>query len=250
MIRRSVISICWLTFSALLQCVNHATTTAGQTVRLRDARVVVLHAYHFGFTWSESISAGIQAVFNDEAGEVDLKFEFPDARFNATEEYLKAVAQKLATKYAGRKIDLIIASDDHALNFMLNHGYKTFPDVPVVFCSVSGYKSQMREKLDLTGLRESIDISATVQTALRLHPQANPIAVILDSSRTGQALKKKTEAVLAPLQWVCHRRPGRSPHRQRLQWLYPKTVQYHRTLTKGSNHLGWHSVPPPHVTIV
>jgi PAS domain S-box-containing protein len=57
----------------------------------------------------------------------------------------------------------------------------------------------MRTKLSLTGLRESIDIRSTVETALRLHPETEEIAVILDKSRTGQALKKNATAVFSEM---------------------------------------------------
>jgi ABC-type uncharacterized transport system substrate-binding protein len=97
-------------------------------------------------------------------------------------------------------VDVIIASDDHALNFMLQYGQNIFPGVPVVFCSVSGFKPEMREQLKLTGLRESIDIRSTVQIAMQLHPDTKNIAVILDKSRTGQALKSKAQEALA--QWT------------------------------------------------
>ena len=69
-------------------------------------------------------------------------------------------------------------------------------DAPVVFCSVSGYKPEMRSWLQLTGLIESIDIRATLETALCLHPPTREIAVIIDSRRTGRALHKKTEEAL------------------------------------------------------
>jgi PAS domain S-box-containing protein len=111
-------------------------------------------------------------------------------------------------------VDVIIASDDHALNFMLNYGRSVFSGVPVVFCSVSGYKPQMHEKLKLTGLRESIDIRATVETALRLHPETEEIAVILDKSRTGQALKKKAKVVF-----------GEFGDRLRIRYLEDLTVE-------------------------
>jgi hypothetical protein len=51
--------------------------------------VVVLHSYHYGFTWSDSISDGILSVFPEEAKDVEVKFEFLDTRFNSSETYLR-----------------------------------------------------------------------------------------------------------------------------------------------------------------
>ena len=159
-------------------------------------RVVVLHSYHFGFSWTDSISRGIRSVFLEEAGEVEVKFEFLDTRFQASEAYLQAFQEALKVKYRERSVDVVIACDDNALSFMLTAGQDVFPGVPAVFCSVSGYTPEMRRRMNVTGLRESIDIGSTVETALRLHSGIQEIAVILDKSRTGRALKKKAEAVL------------------------------------------------------
>ena len=163
------------------------------------ARVVVIHSYHVGFSWTDSISRGIQSVFNEEAGEAEVKFEFLDTRFNASEDYLRAFQDALRIKYTERGVNVVIACDDNALNFMLTAGQEIFPGVPAVFCSVSGYTSEMRRQMNVTGLRESIDIGSTVETALRLHPGTEELAIILDKSRTGQALKRKAEEVLGDL---------------------------------------------------
>ena len=188
----------------LVICVYAGLLSAGvafgdKSESSRSARVVVIHSYHYGFTWSDSISQGIREVFAKEAMESEVKFEFLDTRFNASETYLNAIGKALETKYASRRIDVIIASDDHALNFMLTTGHRIFSDVPVVFCSVSGFRPEMRNAIELTGLRESIAIRPTVETALRLHPETQEIAVLLDQSRTGQALKRKTEEALRDL---------------------------------------------------
>jgi two-component system cell cycle sensor histidine kinase/response regulator CckA len=157
---------------------------------------VVLHSYHHGFTWTDSLSEGIRSFFNEKAKEAEVRFEFLDSRFCASDAYLLQTRQALELKYIDRKVDVVITCDDHALNFMLKYGPAIFPGVPVVFCSVTGYTPEMRKQLQLTGLRESIDIRATVETALRLHPNTKQIAVIVDNSRTGAALKKKAAAVL------------------------------------------------------
>ena len=162
----------------------------------RDARVVVLHSYHYGFTWTDNISEGISSAFAEEAKGVEVKFEFLDTRFCASDVYLRSAQEALGAKYADRKVDVLIASDDHALSFMLTQGRDVFPGVPVVFCSVSGYRPEMRKQLKVTGLRESIDIRSTVATALRLHPETEEIAVIVDSSRTGQELRRTAATAL------------------------------------------------------
>ena len=139
-------------------------------------RVLILHSYHDGFTWTDSLSDGIRSAFSEKASETELKFEYLDTRFLASHDYLHEIRETLSLKYTNQKIDLIIACDDHALNFLYDYASSIFPRVPVVFCSVSGYRPEMDHGLQLTGLRDSIDIAGTIKLALKLHPKTEEIA--------------------------------------------------------------------------
>jgi len=163
---------------------------------LANTRVLVLHSYHQGFSWTDNISRGIQKAFAEHADQVEIIFEFMDARRVYTEEYFRQLQDLYRLKYTGKKIDVAIASDDQAFSFMMGPGQEVFPNVPIVFCSVSGYEPSMREEYpQLTGLLEAIDIETTLDIALQLHPNTREVAVITDMTRTGQALKAKAEAV-------------------------------------------------------
>jgi len=161
-------------------------------------RVVVLHSYHHGFTWSDNISRGIMSVLDTpDVARTEVCFEFMDTRRLSSDEYLNGLARFLAAKYEGRPVDVVICCDDHALSFVLGAGTEVFGEAPTVFCSVSGYRPEMREARPLTGLVESIDIRSTLDVALDLHPGTKEIVVITDMTRTGRALKKKAAAVFA-----------------------------------------------------
>ncbi len=160
-----------------------------------EPRVLVLHSYHHGFTWSDNISKGIQSVLKEQGRRIEVLFEFMDTRRINSKEYFQELKNLYKTKYAERKIEVIICCDDHAFNFILENGEDIFPDVPMVFCSVSGYQPWMRQGRQITGLQESIDIKSTLDTALKLHSGIKEVAVITDMTRTGRALKITAEKV-------------------------------------------------------
>lgn len=166
--------------------------------KVRKPSVLVLHSYHRGFTWTENISKGLSAVFADFSDRIELNIEYMDTRRIYTDAYFKQLAELYRLKYGGKKIDVIICSDDQALNFVLGLGKELFAGVPIVFCSVSGYDAAMRKGRQLTGLLESIDIKATLDIALKLHPQTEEVAVITDMTRTGRALKAKAREIFNP----------------------------------------------------
>jgi len=170
------------------------TVAAQPGVDATRPRVLVLHSYHHGFTWSDSVSEGIQQVFSAPDSDVELVFEFMDTRRVFSNEYFEELERLLRLKYAERQPDVVICSDDQALQFYLDRGDRLFPGKPAVFCSVSGYEPSMREGRELTGLIEALEIRGTLDVALRLHPNTEQVAVITDLTRTGRALKAKAEA--------------------------------------------------------
>jgi PAS domain S-box-containing protein len=186
-----------LTLVTLAILAAFAAPARGANTEQTRHRVLILHSYHVGFTWSDNITRGIRAAFAATAEDVELCFEFMDTRRLFTEDYFEELARLYSVKYAARPVDVIICSDDHALNFTLSRGQDVFPDTPVVFCSVSGFDSSMREGRELTGLRESIDIEATLDVALSLHPTTRSVVVITDMTRTGRALKDKALEVFS-----------------------------------------------------
>ena len=160
-------------------------------------RVLVLHSYHVGFSWSDNITSGIRSAISQYEGKVELIFEHMDTRRIFSEEYFLELRKLFGIKYAERKIDVIICSDDHAFNFVLRFGKELFPNVPMVFCSVSGYQPFMREGRQLTGLEENIAIKPTLESALKLHGNTKAVTVITDMTQTGRALKVKAEKVFS-----------------------------------------------------
>lgn len=165
----------------------------GNHLSQQKPTVLILHSYHFGFTWTDNISRGLQFAFSNYKDQIELRYEFIDARHIYTREYFESLYQLLNLKYSQIKINVVICSDDQSLHFMQQYGQKLFPGVPIVFCSVSGYKPDMLNSKNITGLIESIDIKGTLDVALKLQPATKTVAVITDTTRTGQALKTKAQ---------------------------------------------------------
>lgn len=161
----------------------------------RKPVVVVLHSYHHGYTWTDSISDGIRAAFAPRAEPVDLRFEFLDARRIVTEEYFEDLRRLLRTKYSEIDIDVVICADDQAMHFLLGAGAEIFQGVPAVVCSASSFEPSIRELRAITGLEDSFDIEETLDAAIDLHPGIQEVVVITDTTRTGRALRDRAEEV-------------------------------------------------------
>jgi len=192
--------------AAMLLAVSLAASAWAQTGDQQSAApfknakpsVLVLHSYHQGFTWTDNIARGMTAGFADFADRIELNVEYMDTRRIYSDAYFAELKELYRLKYGQKKIDVIICSDDQALNFVLGLGRDLFAGVPIVFCSASGYDPSMRRGRQLTGLLESIDIKATLDIALKFHPLTEEVAVITDMTRTGRALKANAQKIFNP----------------------------------------------------
>src|SRR5262249_22210184 len=98
--------------------------------------------------------------------------------------YPRQVAEFLRRKYAGRKIDLVIASLTPALDFALKYRGQAFPGVPIVFCAVDEREVNARSlPPDVIGVPIRVDLAATLDVALRLHPRPERVYVITGKSK-------------------------------------------------------------------
>jgi len=177
-----------------------ATEDGGESPPHR--RILVLHSYYSEFTWTRDITAGIRDRFlaSRRFPDTELFIEHMDAKRHPEADYLRHLTHVYQLKYpTPDAFDLIICSDDQALNFLLEDGSDLFPGTPVVFCGVNGYRPEMRERgRPLTGVIETIDPVRTLAVAADLHPAARRVLVISDGTRTGRALEASAREAFAP----------------------------------------------------
>lgn len=152
-------------------------------------RVLVLHSYHQGYLWTDSIHEGfISTLFREMDSRVHV--EYLDVFTNSSSEYFEQLVAMLSEKYADESFDLIAVSDDPALDFLKNHS-ELFPEVPVVFCGINNIiLDDLIGHRPMTGVNESISIRETLTSALTLKPNASVIGVV---SGVGATEKKNLD---------------------------------------------------------
>ncbi|MCE5286085.1 MAG: diguanylate cyclase [Pelosinus sp.] len=159
-------------------------------------QVLVLNSYHFGMTWTDSLSAGIRSGISENAN-IDLYYEFMDTKKNTGPEYLQKLYELYKYKFQNKHFDAIITSDDDAYNFILKYSWEIFPDTPVVFCGVNYFEdNDLIGHPLITGLVELIDVQKTIEIALKLQPKVKNVVVINDKSVTGDANRKLVNDVI------------------------------------------------------
>ncbi|MBF0377773.1 MAG: PAS domain S-box protein [Desulfamplus sp.] len=151
--------------------------------------ILILHSYHQGYEWTDDVHKGImENIVNIE--NFTIFTEYLDAQRNRSDEYLnimeKVYIEKYKTKGKNITFELIIVSDDHALQF-LRARKELFKGVPIVFCGINNFAPANFDGLtNYTGVNERISVKDTVELALKLRPNAKKMAVIAGSSITEQ----------------------------------------------------------------
>jgi len=169
-----------------------ASVTYSQDIRNRD--ILILHSFHKGHVWNDSITEGIESILADHkipSTNLRIHYEYMDIERTNDPGHTQNLYDFFKKKYIFSHFDLIIATDDPAFNFLLKYQQQLFLTTPVVFCGVNYFDEfEMFGHELFTGVVENIDILKTVNVALRLHPKTKNVLLIVDKSESSIATIK------------------------------------------------------------
>jgi PAS domain S-box-containing protein len=155
-------------------------------------RVLVLNSYHKGLSWTDRVVDGIESVLKTGSGDIELYYEYMDSKRFFDKEQRNKLFELYKHKFRQDSFDVVIASDNNALNFVLDFHKELFPLTPVVFCGINNFKDSILKERDLfTGVIEEIDIKSTLEVALKLHPDIKKVVFVNDKTTTGIAVKNE-----------------------------------------------------------
>ncbi len=150
--------------------------------------ILLLHSYHHGYEWTNNISTAMEAVLNREIPDAELFIEEMDTKRHSPAKLFPQLYNFYRQKYARYDFDIILCSDDNALDFLLTYGDELFPDVPVVFCGINNYKDgRLAGHRNYTGVAESNDYAGNLEIALTLHPGTRLVALVGDQTPSAMA---------------------------------------------------------------
>lgn len=159
-------------------------------------KVLVLHSYHQGLEWTDSISAGIQSILSTKENDIEVYYDYLDTKRNSEQAYLDKLVEFMRAKKQKTHFDLIITSDNNALAFLKKHSAELYPNTPIVFCGVNFFQESLIEGLNqVTGVVEKADVKATIELMLKVHPSTKKILIFIDQTPTGLAIRKNIEIV-------------------------------------------------------
>jgi GAF domain-containing protein/ABC-type uncharacterized transport system substrate-binding protein len=177
-----------LLWSLLLSLLLATISTPFAQAQEERKQVLYINSYHPGYKFSDDIMRAIVTTL-EQQGNVDLRIEYLDTKRVDSPEYLEGVYTLFKTKYKDANLDLVISSDDAALNFLFKYAGDLFPDVPVVFTGANYFdETRLQGHERFTGISEEVDLAGTLDLALSLHPEVTHIVIVNDTTVTGQRI--------------------------------------------------------------
>lgn len=193
------IFIKFLSIIFLVLCMISISNTPTQASSQK--KVLILHSYSNDLKWTSDISSSIISVLDNNSQNIDLVHSYMDTKRVQDEKYINGLYNLYKLRFANSKFDVIICSDNDALNFMVKYGDRLFPNTPTVFCGINNFNTTMLEgHKNFTGICETIDIESTIKIIPKLQPNIKNIVVVCDSTSTGKMNEEYCRKIVKELQ--------------------------------------------------
>ena len=179
-----------LFFIFLLLCNLLSTPSLTNASQEKQAtqKVLIVNSYHPGYAWSDDIMLGIRDVLGTQKN-VELIIEYLDTKRQFGKSYFQQMKELFRQKYKTTDINLIITSDDNALDFILSIRKELFPDVPLIFCGIDHIEPErIANQENVYGIEEADSTSSTIDLILSIHPDIESITFIADETPTGKLM--------------------------------------------------------------
>ena len=158
------------------------------TAQERASNILLIHSYHQNLVWNEAIQRGVDETLQSSALPHKLFIEHLDEKRIPGEGNLAMFLDLLRTRYGAMELDLVMVSDQAALDLVVERRDELFPETPVVFCGIDHLKldALAPHRQWLTGVGEGIDIRKNIDLAIRLNPNTKEIVALGDSSDSAE----------------------------------------------------------------
>ncbi|HAE23463.1 MAG TPA: hypothetical protein DCG47_14255 [Spirochaetaceae bacterium] len=192
------LALCFILFSPGSDASCQAAASHSVALTAAKSRILVLHSYHQGYRWTDSISEGLRLSLADRP-DIELSYYYLDSQRMPLLQQAAALESFLADQLAlgGRPLALLCIDDD-AFRFVLDRRDGLFSGIELLYCGVNFKEAYSEAELAAArGILESPDIRANLTLIQTLFPASQTVAVISDASTTGRLNKRIFERELA-----------------------------------------------------
>lgn len=175
------VTVLLMAYLCVLDCVHASAEEPGIDVY----NVLFISSYANSFLTIEDQISGMNSVFDGQSITMDI--EFMDARRVSPNGDTAYFYDYLSYKMGNlAPYDAVIAGDDDALVFVMQHSEDLFSGIPVIFLGINDFEiAEEAQAMGYTGVVEKHEVDNTLRIAEKMLPSATQVVCIYDGSRAG-----------------------------------------------------------------
>ncbi len=187
-----------LLFWFLINLVTSSGSLAQDGQETRN--ILYINSYHPGYSWSDDIQKGLTASLQSTDLKIELSVEYLDSRRFGKPALQDKQADILHSKYDGYPFDLVVVSDNAAVDFAVKYRERLFPGIPIVFCGYNNFRPEVLNGMtNISGVNEEMDVNSLIETALFIQPTIHTLAFILSTGdASNKAIAEEIETAVVP----------------------------------------------------
>lgn len=184
MVKHFISSTYFLLLALLL--LSHARLKGNE----KNKNVLYLNSYHVGYEWADEITEGVTKRLRDIEN-CTYFTEFMDSKRVSDSAYFHLLYDFYVKKYKDIAFDLVICSDNNALDFVLRY-YNTplLNNLPVTFCGILN-TDDYHLPPHFFGVKELDIFELQLNMILNVFPEKEVIYALLDKTVTGNIYRKE-----------------------------------------------------------
>src|SRR5262249_1722094 len=153
----------------------------------RPKQVLVLYWEHRDHPANIDFGEYLRAALDSLApGGIEYYSEYLEAGRFPTEKATELLRDYMLQKYAGRPMDVVVAAESVAFDFLLKYRSEIFPNTPLVFAgNHRPPKWQLQSGAGATGVTYVTSYRKTLELALKLHPGTREVFIVSSTAPAG-----------------------------------------------------------------
>ncbi|MCL2708649.1 MAG: transporter substrate-binding domain-containing protein, partial [Defluviitaleaceae bacterium] len=196
-------------YSGMIEDGSMESILTGQSKPSEKRIVLHLKSYGDQIEWERRQIEAIKSRIDPEIVYDYRNIEMNSLEFQSQASYNAIISSMIKTEYIAKHPDMVIASGNEALEFVVSNYFLLFPNVPVVFFGAHGFDESKLHGLEdyFAGVPDEVSFDETVAEMLRMYPDAKKIYLLNDhnhlkSLNLFEELSQKIEAGGYPVEFA------------------------------------------------
>ncbi|MCG8698478.1 MAG: ATP-binding protein [Bacteroidales bacterium] len=150
--------------------------------------ILYLNSYHQGYKWSDDIHTSFTSSL-DSLMDYEIFLEYLDGKHFSLDSIDDALYHYIVSKYQHKKIDLIVTSDNMALDFIVKHKDLLPFSCPIVFSGIHNPNDYDLNNSPIFGIQEPLEFHNDLEDILHIFPNLRKLTVFIDNTELGSQYK-------------------------------------------------------------